>query len=190
MTHQLQVPFGALGAVASRIHRHHISRFQELWIPDDRASSLSGKLSSGSEALGLPVQFIGHPSRFGQSQEKGDGSVLILLSGPEPRRSSLEKDYWHRPRKCVNRPSLWCAEHKRPYWLLPLKIFVFSIGPPAHNSKNCCAPARWSLPGPASPPFGPLPCAKTPCCHSHSRAGGTSLPRKNAFRGRMDSVCP
>lgn len=91
MTHQLQVPFGALGAVASRIHRHHISHFQELWIPDDRASSLSGKLSSGSEALGLPVQFIGHPSRFGQSQEKGDESVLILLSGPEPRRSSLEK---------------------------------------------------------------------------------------------------
>ncbi|NBR83797.1 MAG: hypothetical protein EBT52_08725 [Flavobacteriia bacterium] len=91
MTHQLQVPFGALGAVASRIHRHHISHFQELWIPDERAGSLSGKLSSGSKALGLPVRFIGHPSRFGQSQEKGDGSVLILLSGPEPRRSSLEE---------------------------------------------------------------------------------------------------
>ncbi len=91
MTHQLQLPFGALGGVASRIHRHHISHFQELWIPDDRAGSLSGKLSSGSEALGLPVKFIGHPSRFGTSQEIGDGSVLILLSGPEPRRSSLEK---------------------------------------------------------------------------------------------------
>ena len=91
MTHQLQVPFGALGAVASLIHRRYIYRFQELWIPDDRSQPLSGKLSSGSEAHGLPVKFIGHPSRFGQSQEKGDGSVLILLSGPEPRRSSLEE---------------------------------------------------------------------------------------------------
>ncbi len=78
-----------------------ITRFDRCWIPDyPGKDNLSGKLSHGY-ALPRNATFIGAISRFirpdGKPESVPDSSrfkpvrLLILLSGPEPQRSQLEK---------------------------------------------------------------------------------------------------
>jgi hypothetical protein len=94
ITHQLSIITG-LGSRADnilrRIHFSYIKNFSACWVPDSFSSpDLSGKL--GHPAL-LPAgtSFLGPISRLTSmiSTEKLD--LLIILSGPEPQRSVLEK---------------------------------------------------------------------------------------------------
>jgi UDP-N-acetylglucosamine transferase subunit ALG13 len=70
-----------------------ISKFQECWVPDQAGIfSLAGILSHPPEPAPLPVKYIGILSRFKPNQisiEKN--TLLILLSGPEPQRTQLER---------------------------------------------------------------------------------------------------
>lgn len=88
ITHQLKVKAGLLTPVASWLHRVFIHRFDACWIPDDREHSCSGELSNGS--LRIPVKYIGILSRFQHKTLPQQWDFVMVLSGPEPNRSSLE----------------------------------------------------------------------------------------------------
>ncbi len=96
--HQIRILSGKslrfLEPLLYAVNRLLISRFDECWIPDfEGVENLSGKLS---HAVKLPANsfFIGPLSRFSANglypavEKKG---ILVLLSGPEPQRSILEK---------------------------------------------------------------------------------------------------
>lgn len=94
ITHQLRIKTG-LGAVldslAQRINRRYIEAFTECWIPDyEGDNSMSGALSHGRE-----YTRIGGLSRFQNTNcheyETNAHGLAIILSGPEPQRSILEK---------------------------------------------------------------------------------------------------
>lgn len=98
ITHQLSVRSG-LGRWVDRIlnifHRRLINRFSACWIPDvAEEENLAGSLSKSSHENALPrCYYLGGLSRF-KTQEKpslNSGLILILLSGPEPQRSILER---------------------------------------------------------------------------------------------------
>lgn len=70
-------------------NRRAIKKFSRCWVPDSISNRVTGELSG---AHGLDVTYIGMLSRFERivgAEKKYD--VLILLSGPEPQRSVMER---------------------------------------------------------------------------------------------------
>jgi len=100
ITHQLDVQTKGLQKLfqplIKRLIYHYIKKYDELWIPDFEKpdESLSGKLSHVKKFPVKKHHFIGLLSRFEPDEshppsEKLD--LLLILSGPEPQRTKLEK---------------------------------------------------------------------------------------------------
>lgn len=100
ITHQLAFRFRGLPRLAEYplhlIIRSLVGKFDECWIPDagDPEHNLSGILSHGYK-LPVKTRFIGLLSRFSEVSEDFSGSnhqdysLVVFLSGPEPRHSQL-----------------------------------------------------------------------------------------------------
>ncbi len=95
ITHQLQIaaPFDWL---EKRLRKHtykYINRFTECWIPDlEEAENIAGKLSHPFSMPSIPTKYIGILSRFEKKYEKEKKyDWMVVLSGPEPQKSILEK---------------------------------------------------------------------------------------------------
>jgi len=81
-----------------RLHRQIISRYSECWVPDfaDPLDNLSGKLSHVHRQPSN-IKFIGPLSRFSSYPVKStinkrySYDIAIILSGPEPQRTIVEK---------------------------------------------------------------------------------------------------
>lgn len=74
------------------LNRKMIGNFNSCWIPDiESASNLTGKLSHSYKIRNC--KFIGILSRFEDMKlyKVSNYDILVLLSGPEPLRSDLEK---------------------------------------------------------------------------------------------------
>ena len=89
MTHQVNVLSGKTTFITSYFHQKIIKKFEECWIPDNENSQLSGKLSITKR--NIKTKFIGVLSRFRKEVLKEEIDVLVILSGPEPNRTFLEK---------------------------------------------------------------------------------------------------
>lgn len=94
ITHQLGIisGFGRLGDLLLRTMLYRwINRFNTCWIPDAEGHlNIAGKLS---HPMSMPkdYRFIGPLSRMNQASRLADNHLLVLLSGPEPQRTILEK---------------------------------------------------------------------------------------------------
>jgi UDP:flavonoid glycosyltransferase YjiC (YdhE family) len=95
ITHQL-APISGMGSLADALFRrtlyHYINRFTEVWVPDmEKEPSLAGQLSHPDSLPKIPVRYIGLLSRLDPAPTAPGPDLLILLSGPEPQRTILEK---------------------------------------------------------------------------------------------------
>ncbi|MGB1307905.1 MAG: glycosyltransferase [Oceanihabitans sp.] len=91
ITHQLQVLSGFTTFISSAMHQYCMSKFTECWVPDIAGNNnLSGKLSRKS-TNSIPIKYIGFLSRFKKTDSPFLADLLVLLSGPEPQRTILEK---------------------------------------------------------------------------------------------------
>ncbi len=95
ITHQLKLIMPAGWRFAENwvcaILKKYVEQFDECWVPDDEGeNNLSGSLSHGIQ-LTIPISFIGPLSRFSKMEVQPEYDALLLLSGPEPQRSILEK---------------------------------------------------------------------------------------------------
>ena len=91
ITHQINIatPNKIADILVNKINHQFINRFDECWIPDfEGETSLAGKLS---KALSENQKYIGPLSRFNFTETDLDYQLLVVLSGPEPQRSHLEK---------------------------------------------------------------------------------------------------
>ncbi|HTR30147.1 MAG TPA: glycosyltransferase [Puia sp.] len=96
MTHQLAIRSSFGGVVDGwlrRMNYNFIRRFSVCWVPDvEGPDNLAGKLSHPARMPAVPVRYIGWLSRLGPVAPEGDlVDLLILLSGPEPQRTILER---------------------------------------------------------------------------------------------------
>ena len=103
LTHQLGIktPFGrAVDALVRKQLYRYIGKFTECWVPDFAGlqESLAGELSHPKQVPPIPVRYIGPLSRFhasGNFLTANDNpkpvQLLVILSGPEPQRTLLEK---------------------------------------------------------------------------------------------------
>ncbi|WP_417885278.1 glycosyltransferase [Zunongwangia sp.] len=91
MTHQIQVLSGMTTYFSSIAHQKYIKKFDECWIPDTpNENNLSGTLSN-TDTIKFPTKYIGILSRFKKKNCPIIYDYLMLLSGPEPQRTILEK---------------------------------------------------------------------------------------------------
>lgn len=91
--HQLSIlnPDYSLNKIASVSNAKLINRFDEVWVPDTNTRLLSGRLSTNT-SIDKPIQYIGPLSRFKAIDDTPNiYDSLAVLSGPEPKRTALEK---------------------------------------------------------------------------------------------------
>jgi len=91
IAHQLHIPhsMGYISKWATSTQSSLLSHFDECWIPDTNDHRLSGTLSQAR--LTIPKRFIGPMSHLPTAYNlEVRYDILVMLSGPEPRRSLLE----------------------------------------------------------------------------------------------------
>lgn len=94
ITHQLTVkmPFAWLEKQVQRISYSYINRFTACWVPDiAEVPGAAGVLSHPEQLPAIPVHYLGLLARFTKKDVPPVYDYCILLSGPEPQRSILEK---------------------------------------------------------------------------------------------------
>lgn len=94
ITHQLGIQTG-MGKLADKLIRmvnyQHIRNFDECWVPDfEGPENLAGALSH-PPVLPPHTKYIGALSRFQRKEAGKKYDLLIVLSGPEPRRTIFEQ---------------------------------------------------------------------------------------------------
>lgn len=92
MTHQVSIPSKNqfLSAIANMAHRRYINQFDQCLIPDSKGeNSLSGKMTEGK--LNIPKHYIGALSRLLTESREIKYDYTAILSGPEPKRTTMEK---------------------------------------------------------------------------------------------------
>lgn len=98
ITHQLNIQTRGWQTICkpiiNKIIHHYVNKFDEVWIPDLKGEfGLSGDLSK-SNKLATKIFNVGLLSRFSKSEIHLNSKrvdLLIILSGPEPQRTILEK---------------------------------------------------------------------------------------------------
>jgi len=95
ITHQLTIKmaFALIETVIQKINYSYINHFTACWVPDAAEKiNAAGILSHPKKLPAIPVHYIGLLSRFKKNPvtEKKYG-YCIVLSGPEPQRTILEK---------------------------------------------------------------------------------------------------
>ena len=95
ITHQLTIKanFALLETLIQKINYSYINKFNACWVPDAAEKiNAAGILSHPKKLPAIPVHYIGLLSRFKKNittEKKYD--YCIVLSGPEPQRTILEK---------------------------------------------------------------------------------------------------
>ncbi len=94
ITHQLAIETG--NAITNKwlqkLNYKLINKFDACWIPDEeKPFDLAGKLSHPKIFPKTVSKFIGVLSRFKKIEREKNIDLLVLTSGPEPQRTSLEK---------------------------------------------------------------------------------------------------
>lgn len=91
ITHQLNVLSGFTTILSSKIHQNIIKKFDECWVPDyNNEYNYSGDLGHLNNST-IHLKYIGILSRFEKIKTTIKNDYLIILSGPEPQRTFLEK---------------------------------------------------------------------------------------------------
>ena len=92
LTHQfnIKIPLKPFEMMISYLNQKMIDRFDACWIPDfEGSTNLAGSLSQGVQSD--KVHYIGALSRMTKLKAKKRYDIIVVLSGPEPQRSMLEK---------------------------------------------------------------------------------------------------
>lgn len=97
ITHQLGIKTG-MGSIIDRLIRsfnyRYINRFSNCWIPDFKTEpNLAGELSHPNQVPEKPLTYLGCLSRLESCNQQTVKKefILIILSGPEPQRTLLER---------------------------------------------------------------------------------------------------
>jgi len=92
ITHQLNVLSGWTTPLTTYLHRRIYRQFDEIWVPDYAGEiNLSGRLGH-LKKKDSKIKYIGSLHRIQKIKTTPKYEVLVILSGPEPQRSLLEKE--------------------------------------------------------------------------------------------------
>lgn len=87
LSHQLRPLVGPFSGIAGRMHQFYFRHYDQIWVPDHADLKISGALSRSRK----PFEFTGLLSALKTKPDAEASQILIILSGPEPQRSILER---------------------------------------------------------------------------------------------------
>jgi len=91
ISHQINVLSGITTFFTSKLHQRIIKKFDECWVPDNKdLETYSGKLGHPIHS-NLKLKYLGILSRLKRRKLHKKNDLMVLLSGPEPQRSILER---------------------------------------------------------------------------------------------------
>lgn len=93
ITHQLNIQTPFFEKMVNKINHLFINKFDDCWIPDVKGiPNLTNQLTNSK--TNFNTRFIGPLSRFWNQDSLSDKEYdcLIMISGPEPKRSIFEKE--------------------------------------------------------------------------------------------------
>lgn len=85
ITHQINLPIPFFLRWINKFHHAKLNKFDAIWVPDDKARTLSFKLSKPSTKLN--INYIGILSRFELydfKNKQDEKHIIVLISGPDP----------------------------------------------------------------------------------------------------------
>ena len=92
ITHQLNVLSGNTSFLSSKLNQIKLKKFKEIWVPDFKDEpNLSGYLGHLFNKKKFKINYLGPLSRLHKTEAKTKYDIMVLLSGPEPQRTFLEK---------------------------------------------------------------------------------------------------
>ena len=94
ITHQLAIETGNvfINKLVQKLNYKLINKFDRCWVPDEeKPNDLAGKLSHPKNLPNVPTEYIGVLSRFKKQPTEKNIDLLVLVSGPKPQRTTLEK---------------------------------------------------------------------------------------------------
>ncbi len=94
ITHQLGIKTGNFisDKITQKINYHYINKFNNCWVIDEFGkNNIAGELSHPQKLPIVQLNYIGILSRLQKTNTEKKIDLLVLLSGPEPQRSILEK---------------------------------------------------------------------------------------------------
>ncbi|MFN0081479.1 MAG: glycosyltransferase family protein [Ferruginibacter sp.] len=103
ITHQLRIETGNAftNSVVQKINYRLIKKFSACWVSDKKGEkNLAGKLSHPKPMPDIDLKYIGVLSRCRKEENKKNIELLIVLSGPEPQRTTLENILLAQMKEC------------------------------------------------------------------------------------------
>ncbi len=95
ITHQtcIKTPWGLIADnIVCKFMHKYLSPFDAIWLPDDKSVKLAGYLAWKKRKPNIiDIGFLSYACNQNKQEEKKEWDVMILLSGPEPSRSMIEK---------------------------------------------------------------------------------------------------
>ncbi len=128
LTHQLNIQHNnkMVALFANKIHRRYIHAFDECWVPDYPDQRLSGRLSDASD-IKIECTYIGALTRLELSLTHPTIDLLILLSGPEPSRTDLEKRLVRDLNSSSQKITLVRGTHEKRLAIYPSHFDVYDL---------------------------------------------------------------
>lgn len=114
--------------IASKINQFFIRKFDALLIPDIKNDGLSGKLTEN--ITGISFYHLGFLSRFKRPSNglKKEFDAIAILSGPEPKRTLIEKKLTNYFRAFAqNKYALIRGTKENPSGQIPSNTLVYNI---------------------------------------------------------------
>ena len=94
ITHQLLIkaPMAFVERRMQALNYYFIEKFSTCWVPDEKGPmNMAGHLSHPHKFPRMEIDYLGGISRLVKNSSEIKYDFLIILSGPEPQRSKLEK---------------------------------------------------------------------------------------------------
>ena len=114
MTHQIQIlmPIKILQTLVNHFNHFFISRFRACWIPDfeDNDKNMAGDLAHDifikNMYKSLKITYLGVLTRMKRFEIPSKYRAIIVLSGPEPQRTILEKIIINQLENIINNENI------------------------------------------------------------------------------------
>lgn len=98
VTHQVNLPVKWYEKGVDVLHQKLMRRFNYVWVLDDAASNLAGKLSENCPENGCYIGWYSRFSIYSETIEK-NGGIVLIASGPEVYAEELIKRYMEKEKE-------------------------------------------------------------------------------------------
>lgn len=128
ITHQVTLLTGKTTWLSSKLNQRFLNKFDECWVPDAKyVPNLSGVMGHPKHT-GLNLKYIGPLTAMTKQNLPVKYNIMVLLSGPEPQRTLLEKKLLLELKDLKTKVLMVCGKVEKTQQITrsgPIKIYNY-----------------------------------------------------------------